>query len=63
MYNIVFAKKGLAAEPYRIGSVQTTRKEFIYSEFAICPVVRHGNVSGRRIKQGSIDRLVTVEGF
>ena len=28
-------------------------------EFAICDVVRHGNVSGRRIKQGSIVRLIT----
>ena len=32
-------------------------------EFEICHVVRHSNVSGRRIQLGSIVGLVTVEGF
>ena len=35
----------------------------INSEFAICHIVQHGNVSGRRKQSGSIIGLVTIEGF
>ena len=33
------------------------------SEFAICHVLQHGNVNGRRIQKSSIVGLVTEEGF
>ena len=33
------------------------------SEFAICHVLQHGSISGRRIKYSFIIGLVTVEGF
>ena len=44
-------------------SDQACRSHKLSSEFAICHVVRHGNVSGRRVQLGSIVGLVKVEGF